>query len=191
VPDVQVVQLTGGRGASNRSLDGPEVTQRAAEMLGATAYYLNTPVIMERSDVAEALREDHSIKKVFELGAQAQIAVAGIGTTIPEASSQYLSGYLSYDELQYLQELGVVGDIYSRFFNIFGQSVLVPSIDPRVISLAWDEIEQIETVLGLAVGRKKTRAILGAIRSGLVDILVTDDISAVEVLRLDWGIPMN
>jgi len=191
LPDAQVVQLTGGVGAPKRSVDGPEMTRRVGEVLGATAYYMNAPVIVESGDVAAALRDDRSIKEVLELGEKTQIAVAGIGTTIAEGSSQYEAGYLSYDELQYLQELGVVGDIYNRFFNIQGQHVSAPAIDPRVMAISWEDIERIDTVLGIAAGSKKIAAILGAIRTGLVDILVTDDITAVEVLRLDRKIPLN
>jgi deoxyribonucleoside regulator len=191
LPDAQVVQLTGGVGAPSRSVDGTEVTRRAGEVLGAAAYYMNAPVIVESGNVAAALREDRTIKEVLELGQKAQVALAGIGTTIPEASSQYEAGYLSFDELQLLQKLGVVGDIYNHYFNIQGQQVSVPSIDPRVISISWEDIARIDTVIGIAAGKLKTTAILGAIRTGLIDILVTDDITAVEVLRLDRYIPLN
>jgi deoxyribonucleoside regulator len=190
LPDVQVVQLTGGVGAPNRGIDGAEVTRKAGESLGAATYYMNAPVIMENSEVAAALRTDHTIKAVLDLGKKTQLALAGIGTINPEASSQYTAGYLSLDELQFLQGLGVVGDIYNRFFNILGQQVLVPSIDPRVIGISWQDLSQIDTVLGIATGRKKTAAILGAIRTGLVDILVTDDVSADNVLHLDEDIPL-
>ncbi|MFZ4572739.1 MAG: sugar-binding domain-containing protein, partial [Bacteroidales bacterium] len=96
----------------------------------------------------------------------------------------------SLDELQFLQGLGVVGDIYNRFFNILGQQVLVPTIDPRVIGITWQDINRIDTVLGIATGREKIAAILGAIRTGLVDILITDDVSAENVLHLDEEIPL-
>ena len=190
LPDVQVVQLTGGVGAPNRGIDGTEVTRKAGETLSAATYYMNAPVIMENGEVAAALRIDHTIKAVLDLGKKTQLAVAGIGTINPEASSQYAAGYLSLDELQFLQGLGVVGDIYNRFFNILGQQVLVPTIDPRVIGITWQDINRIDTVLGIATGREKIAAILGAIRTGLVDILITDDVSAENVLHLDEETPL-
>jgi deoxyribonucleoside regulator len=190
LPAAQVVQLTGGVGSPNRSVDGTEMTRRAAELLSATAFYMNAPVIVESGEVANALQEDHSIKEVLELGQKVEVALAGIGTTDYEGSSQYQAGYLSKEELSYLESLGVVGDIYNRFFNIMGQHVMAPEIDPRVMGIWWENLDQIPNVLGIAAGKKKVAAILGAIRSGLIDILITDDTTAIEVLRLAQKIPL-
>ena len=101
---VKVVQLIGGVGAPYSSIDGPEQVRRSSEMLGAQHYYLNAPMLVDNPDVAAALKEDHSIKEVLELGRQSDIALVGIGSIVPEISTQYHSGYITYENLRELAQ---------------------------------------------------------------------------------------
>jgi deoxyribonucleoside regulator len=185
LPNVKVVQLLGGVGAPYHSIDGPEQVRRAKEMFGAQHYYLNAPMLVDNPEVAAALREDHSIREVLELARQAHVALVGIGSIVPEVSTQYHSGYISYDKLRTLDQQGVVGAICTSFFNLQGEHVPAPWCDDCAIGISWGELSRVPTVIGIATGKRKGPAILGALRSGAVHILVTDDATAEEVLRLD------
>ncbi len=184
LPRVKVVQLIGGVGAPYRSIDGPEQCRRAGEMFGAQHYYLNAPMRVDSPDVAAALREDHSIKEVLELARQADVALVGIGTTVPELSTQFHSGYLTYEDLRQLDKLGVVGAMCMSFFDLEGSPVSVPWLDRSAISVTWDDLERVGTLIGIAGGRRKGSAILGAVRTGAISVLVTDDAAAGELLKL-------
>ncbi len=46
-------------------------------------------------------------------------------------------------------------------------------------------MHEIERVVGVAGGEAKAEAILGALRGGYVNVLVTDDATARKVLALD------
>jgi len=185
LPNVKVVQLLGGAGAPYHSIDGPEQVRRAKEMFGAQHYYLNAPMLVDHPEVAAALREDHSIKEVLQLARQSHVALVGIGSIIPELSTQYHSGYISYDRLRMLDQQGVVGAICTSYFNIKGEHVREPWCEECAIGISWDELCRVPTVIAIAIGKRKAPAILGALRSGVVHILVTDDATAEEVLRLD------
>lgn len=185
LPNVKVVQLIGGVGAPHADIDGPEQVWRAAEVFGAQHYYLNAPMRVDNAGVAAALREDHSIREVLELARQADIALLGIGSIKPEASTQYHSGYITYDELRQLDRMGVAGAICASYFNAAGEHVAVPWFDPCVIGVSWEDLNRAGTVIAVAGGKTKAPAILGAVRSGVVDILVTDDAAAEDVLAQD------
>ena len=51
-----------------------------------------------------------------------------------------------------------------------------------MIGLSLDEIRQIDTVVGIAGGEAKFNAILGAVRGQVIDVLVTDHITAQKLL---------
>ena len=51
-----------------------------------------------------------------------------------------------------------------------------------MIAIEWPQLQKILTLVALASGRAKTHAIIGALRSKLVDILVTDEDTARLVL---------
>lgn len=185
LPNVKVVQLLGGVGAPYRTIDGPEQVRRVGELFGAQHYYLNAPMLVDNPDVAAALREDHSIKQVLELAQKTDIALVGIGPIIPDLSTQYHSGYVTFDDLIRLEKQGVIGAICMSYFDAQGEAVSAPWCDDCSISVSWEDLSRIPTVVGIAGGKRKAPAILGALRSGIIHILVTDDIAAESILKLD------
>ncbi|MBC8336971.1 MAG: sugar-binding transcriptional regulator [Anaerolineales bacterium] len=183
--NVKVVQLVGGVGAPYSSIDGPEQVRRAGEIFGAQHYYLNAPLIVDTPEIAAALREDHSIKEVLELAKQSNIALLGIGPIIPEISTQFHSGYFSFQDIRDLEKLGAIGAICVCFTDIQGNRIYVPWCEDCAISIPWEDLLKIPIKIGIAKGKRKAPSILGAIRSGGIDILVTDDETAEEVLNLN------
>jgi DNA-binding transcriptional regulator LsrR (DeoR family) len=184
LPNVKVVQLIGGVGAPHASIDGPEQVRRAGEMFGAQHYYLNAPMRVDNADVAQALRDDHSVREVLELARRSDLMIVGIGSIVPGVSTQYHSGYISYDELRRLDRMGAVGAICASFFNLGGEPVQVPWFDPCVIAVDWNDLNRCPAVIAVAIGKAKGPAILGAVRSGVVDRLIMDDLAAEAVLAL-------
>jgi DNA-binding transcriptional regulator LsrR (DeoR family) len=182
LPNVKVVQLMGGVGAPYHSIDGPEQVRRAGEMFGAQHYYLNAPMRVDNPDVAAALRQDHSIREVMDLAQQTDVALVGIGPTHPEGSTLYHSGYLTADDLRRLEQGGAVGAICGCFFDPSGRPVDAPWLDSCVIGVSWDDLGRAGTCVAIAGGKHKTSAVRGAVRTGIVDILITDDAVAEGIL---------
>ena len=184
LPRLRVVQIIGGVGAPYRDIDGPEQCRRAGEMFDAQHYYLNAPLLVDSPAVAAALREDHSIKEALELARQADVALVGIGTVVADNSTGHRSGYITTEDLRRLEDLGAVGSICTYHYDICGQPVPAEWITDCAVTVTWDDFTHIGLVIGVASGKAKAAAILGAIRSGILDVLVTDDAAAEEVLAL-------
>ena len=66
--------------------------------------------------------------------------------------------------------------------HINGRRVL-GEVDHRAICLPWEDMANLQNVVGVACGANKTNAILGALRTDLLDVLITDDLTAVAVLK--------
>jgi deoxyribonucleoside regulator len=184
LPNVKVVQLIGGVGAPHATIDGPEQVRRAGEIFGAQHYYLNAPMRVDNTDVAAALREDHTIKEVLELAKHTDVALIGIGSVNPQFSTHFHVGYVSYDELRQLDKLGAAGAMVGFYYNIRGETIPVPWLDPCVIGVTWEDLNQFGTVIGVAAGATKAPAILGAVRTGVLDVLIVDDAAAEGILAL-------
>jgi deoxyribonucleoside regulator len=184
LPNVKVVQLIGGVGAPHATIDGPEQVRRAGEMFGAQHYYLNAPMRVDSAEVARALRDDHSVREVLELAKQTDVALVGIGSIVPGVSTQYHSGYISYEELRRLDRQGVAGAICSSFYNLAGEYVEIPWFNSCIISVDWADLNRFPHVIAVAMGKAKAPAIAGAVRSGVVDRLIIDDQAAEAVMVL-------
>jgi DNA-binding transcriptional regulator LsrR (DeoR family) len=52
----------------------------------------------------------------------------------------------------------------------------------RVIGLNLQDLKKIEIVIGIAAGSDKTAAICGALKGELLNVLITDEITAKAVL---------
>jgi deoxyribonucleoside regulator len=115
------------------------------------------------------------------LGGGADVALVGIGTVDPDLSSLVRAGYLSPDGVAELRRLGAVGDVCARYCDRRG--VAVPAtIDRRIIGVGLPALKAIPTVLGVAGGAVKAESLLGALRGGYLDLLVTDREAAERIL---------
>ena len=180
---VKVVQLVGAMGARNMEYDGHDLVSRIAEKLGAEAYYLNAPYLCQTAEMANSLLETKSIRETISVGKKTDVALLGVGTTLPEHSSFYLAGYITRRELDELRKAGAIGDVCGLHFDINGQPACDDFCD-RLVSIRRHDLLSIPIRLGVAGGQGKMDAILGALRSKYVNVLVTDNTTARMVLEL-------
>jgi DNA-binding transcriptional regulator LsrR (DeoR family) len=90
---------------------------------------------------------------------------------------------LSREQAGELRAAGAVGEIIGNYCDIQGRDVNSP-VPNRLIGLSLEELQRIPAVVAVAAESGKAAAILGALRSGVVRVLVTECRNAFEVLRL-------
>jgi DNA-binding transcriptional regulator LsrR (DeoR family) len=180
---VKVVQLVGAMGAHNMEYDGHDLVARITEKIGGEAFYLNAPYLCQNSEMAKSLLETKSIMEAISVGKKTDVALLGVGTTSPEYSSFYLAGYVTHRELDELRKAGAVGDVCGLHFDINGQPACDDFCD-RLVSIRRQDLLSIPVRLGVAGGEGKAEAILGALRSKYVNVLVTDSAIARKVLEM-------
>lgn len=180
---IQVVQVIGAAGANDPRIDGPDLARQLAERLGGQYFYLNAPLIVEDSYVREGILGDQRIRKTLDLARRANILLVGIGSTNPQYSALLRAGYITEEELHMISSAGAVGDFCGYHIDIHG-TVVETLINKRVVGISLDNVRAIPQVVGVARGLTKAPTILGTLRGGLVNVLVTDDETTREVLRL-------
>jgi DNA-binding transcriptional regulator LsrR (DeoR family) len=173
-PGLKIVQLVGALGTQNSHYDGHWLVQRLAARLGAEAYYLNAPFMVDSPAMVHSLLETSNIHQVIELGKNASLAILGIGSTDPQYSSFYRAGYVPYADLEALLKAGMVGDVCGRHFDIHGNSSNL-DFDRRLVTIDREDLQHIPLRIGIAGGQGKAQAVVGALRAGFINILVTDD----------------
>lgn len=180
---VKVVQLVGAMGARNMEYDGHDLVARITEKLGGEAYYLNAPYLCQSRELAKSLLETKSVRETISVGKKTDIALLGIGSTAPDYSSFYLAGYITRRELDDLRQAGAVGDVCGLHFDLHGQPAC-DEFSERLVSIRRPDLLSIPVRLGVAGGEGKAQAILGALRSKYVNVLVVDSVTARRVLEL-------
>lgn len=180
---IKVVQLVGAIGARNSEYDGHALVSRLAEKLGGEGYYLNAPFLCPNAETASALLKTQSVQETVNLGRQAKVAVVGVGSASPKYSSYYLAGYVPIEEIDTLLKAGAVGDVCGIHFDLQGRDVCLDFCE-RSVTIRKEDLLAIPVRLAVAGGPGKVEPVLGALRGGFINILVTDGITARKVLDL-------
>ena len=182
VGPVHLVTLTGGvdgylqtiLSSKGDAADGEQVT---------TAAVIPAPIHASSPALARALRDEPMIQQVLKHACEVEQAVVGVGTPTADATISQM-GYLTDDDLRLLAQHDVVGDILGQFFDANGVVADIPLHDRRIgVELA--DLKNIPKVIGVAGGVHKAEAILGALRGGFLDVLVTNEIAAKRLLELE------
>lgn len=180
-----VVQTLGGMGDPTVQVHANQLTTRLAKLTGAEAHLLSAPGVAQSREAKLVLLGDTYLRETMELFEKVTLSIIGIGPV--EASSMLAKSgnVFSTRELEAVKDAGGVGDIGLRFFDVDGQPVKMP-LDERVIGMTLDDLSKIDRVIALAGGQSKTLAIHGALKSGVIDLLVTDKFTAERLASDDF-----
>lgn len=178
---VDVVQMIGSVGSIASVIDGPELARRLSAKLGGSYHYLHAPLFLNSSITRDGLMEQPTIVEALQHARAAQVALVGVGTTAPGASSFLRAGHMTEEQVAELRDQGIVGETAGWHFDMQGNADF--SINQRVIALPLHDLKRIPEVVAVACGRAKTRSIVGVLRGGYVKVLATDSVTAQGVLE--------
>jgi deoxyribonucleoside regulator len=180
---VDVVQLMGGLGARDLSIDGTNLAYRLCGKLNGQCHIMPAPLFVRSKTMRDSLLNEPDIRRTLRLALELDIAFVGIGSNYPGANALVRSGYLSKGESGQLLRLGVVGNVLGRQIDVRGNLCPV-ALNDRVVGLDPAELKRIPLVVGVAAGAPKAEAILGAVRGKYINALVTDEAAGLGILRL-------
>ena len=181
MPDVTVVQISGGLGPVGEREHSIELTRRVAQKLGASFRLLQSPGVVSTRAAAQALKSDRQIADTLALAADADIAVVGLGLLLPDTLLLREGTILTEEDVKTLEEAHAVGDVALRYLDADGVPIDL-DISERTIGLTLEQIKKIPRVVGIAGGEEKLDIIRATLRGGILDVLVTDDCAARELL---------
>ena len=159
------------------------IAWRLADLLDATCEQLYCPLIVPDQATRTALLQDRTLRDLLESVSDCDMVLVGLGA-LDSDSPLIRLGYVSQQLLGKLRASGAAGEILGRFYDHDG-TALATDFDGRTLGITLDQLCQIPTVVALAHGPNKVSPMLGALRTGCVDVLITDRWTAESVLVLD------
>ncbi len=173
IPGVIVAPAMGGNASDRPWFQPNEIVRTISNTLGGRPVYLNAPALVSQS-LAEPLRAEPEIREVVSLWDRAKVALVGVGAW-PKPDPSYAAAGFPVDDLALTD---AVGDVAGWSFRLDG-SIVHHSADTRVLlGLTPDQLRAIPHVICFAGSASKARAAIGAARSGLIKVLVTDAATA-------------
>ncbi|MCG7405991.1 sugar-binding transcriptional regulator [Paenibacillus sp. ACRRX] len=177
---LKVVPLVGGMGNDNTEIHANQIAYELSKKLGGKCESLYAPAVVETEDLRNKLIELPHIAAVLEEGQQIDIALVGIGNPFACSTMEQI-GYLNQEVLQELKSLNAVADINSRFINQEGHLCAHP-IHNKVIGMELEQLRAVSLVIGIAMGIHKVDSILAALKGKYVHVLITDELTAAELV---------
>lgn len=179
-----IVQTLGGMGDPSVQTHATQLTTRLARLTGAEPKLLAVQGVISSREAKLLMMADPFVRETIELFGSISVAIVGIGAVEPSELLARSGNIFSSRELADLADAGAVGDISLRFFDARGQAVKTP-LDDRVMGISLGDLAKVDRVIALAGGEKKTIAIAGALRIGIIDTLVTDKFTAQKLIDLN------
>ncbi|MEK1892437.1 MAG: sugar-binding transcriptional regulator [Rhizobium sp.] len=178
-----VVQTLGGMGDPSVQTHATQLTTRLARLTGAEPKLLPVQGVTTSREAKLLMQSDPFVRETMDLFGSITLAIVGVGAVEPSELLARSGNIFSSRELADLADAGAVGDISLRFFDKNGKAVRTP-LDERVIGIPLEDLARVDRVIALAGGLKKTAAIAGALRLGVIGMLVTDKFTAQRLIDL-------
>ena len=177
----QVVQLVGCLNMGGEDMQVMDLLRRLGEYFETRPLALFCPSIVSSPQVKAGLLEDPKIAEVVEAAKRCTIVLAGIGE-LSTTSTLYQQGYISPAWWRTLTESGAVGNMCMNFYNADGEACCPAFQEVTMTTTSLSDLKEIPAVIGIAGGPEKLAAIRGALRSGALNILLTDRDTAEALL---------
>jgi DNA-binding transcriptional regulator LsrR (DeoR family) len=168
VPTCDLVQLTGAV-APEPTVDAQLIVQLSRIAKGRV-FPLHAPFIATDAESARVITIQPGVKNALQRMDLLTTAVLTVGGW--PRSSQLASALADMGELEPLLKLGVAAELGTTLLDSEGREISV--LSDRMIGITTEQLSRVPLKIALGGGEGKRHAVLAALKSGLVDILVTD-----------------
>ena len=181
---VTFVCTIGGSVRAGEHMNPDHICRRLAVRFGGESETLYAPALVADAALRDELYRNDTVKLVLDRARRADAALVGIGD-LSEDSNMVRMGWFSPQEVAEARLSGTIGDIMGYdFIDIYGRSSSA-NMQGRVIGLTTRDLSRIPNVIAVASENTKAAAILGALRTGVINTLATSSTNARTILRLD------
>lgn len=182
IKNLRIVTLNGGL-TTSFYLNPYDVGAKLSSLFRGECYYIHAPAIAASEELCRSFRSDLTVKQALQMAKLANYSLVGIGEMSAE-TTLVSTGYINLADVEILHRKGAVGNIVGQFFNIEG-NIVDCALHKRIIAFPIEELKEMNNVIGVAGGRDKIEAILGALHGNFIKVLITDEETATSIMNLE------
>lgn len=177
--DLTFVQLVGNPIHSDRRKN--PLVQKAAARFAAQSFTLPLPIYVLQPEFIEVAKKEPFYQTALEYYHKLDLLFTGIGTYQSFAVNNYLNDNYGQEIFHGTNKDDIAGMIFGRPYNIEGK--FIPNIENHICGISLDDIRKTPVRFVVVKNRFKTKALLGALRTGMITHLITNAGIAERVLR--------
>ncbi|MCF8008377.1 MAG: sugar-binding transcriptional regulator [Halanaerobiales bacterium] len=174
------VTVLPGRGGLGEKVEiqANTIAAKIAKKIGGKYKLLHIPDDITKESLAMITNEP-SIKKTLDQLLKTNILIHGIGTAEMMSTRRGMDN----KQVRKLKDKGAIGEAFGLYFNQDGKVVY----STASVGLSMENLKEIEKVIAVAGGVKKAKAIISVVSPKYHDVLITDELTAREILKLKGG----
>lgn len=181
--NIEVIQLMGGLGIGDPAIDGPELARKMAKSLGGRYRYLQAPAVVESAEIASHLMNEKHLRDTIDKASQAKVTISSVGSLLDNLSSMERAGYINKEDRISFQVKGAIGHSLARMIDETGKPI-EDTFNERIIGAPIDVMRSAKWAIGIGANPLKAPVFVAAIKDHHYNVLVIDDGTAREMLRL-------
>lgn len=153
-----------------------ELARIFSNKTGYTPFYLPAPAFPISNENKQLFEQTNEYRTVSSLWNELDMVLLGIGTypSVPDQATAARFG-------DKLRKEGAVGMIATYYYDRHGR--FIESENDIVIRIPLEALRKTQVVLVIGSGLEKTHTIIGALKTGLVTHLITDEETALQVIE--------
>lgn len=182
IPGITLLPLMGGWGFGGLAYEVNRLVSTAAAMLHCEFHLMPCPAIVSSRELRSTLMKEPLIEEILHLWEALDLAVFSLGGEVETGSYPQLRKNESV--LPEAKCGGAVGDALGRFMDASGK-ILDIEVHARMVSIPSSVLEEVPVRVGLGGGRAKLRILRAALKSGLINVLVSDATTCETILAME------
>ena len=182
--NVRFVCAIGGTHRSGDSINADHICRQLAKKFGGTSETLYAPAYVDNPTTRAAFLAHNTVSETLKQAKNADFALVGVGDMHENSHMVKLGWFTQQEFAEARLNEGIIGDIGGfDFFKGNGENANTRLRD-RVIGLGTEDLRRIPNVIAVASEERKALALLGALRTGSIDILATSVSCAMALLNM-------
>ncbi len=177
---VRIVPIAGAVGLEGSYTN--YVTKSFADRIGGINYTINVPAVLDSKAEKIVMENVSNTRQIAELARKASVLLVGMSDATRE-SSLGKTGNFSQKEIDSLRNAGVIGNVNLVFIDGAGRHV-PNEVEERIVRiLSPEHMKKVKVRIGIAFGPSKVEVIASALKGGWINVLITDEETAKQVLE--------
>ncbi len=181
--NLKLVELFGAVSYDLGEADMLSIGRKISSKLSGKLYPLPSPIYINDDIARKAIIETPLIKQTLRMIEDCDLIVTGIGSIKGHNLQTLWDNYVEQETQYEIIAKGGVGFILAHFFDRNGQFLEV-DVNDNVIGIRTDTIKE-KKIVAIASGDEKVKAILAALRGGLLDTLISDEETLKKVMAMN------
>lgn len=177
-PDLSFIQLLGQ--PINSDSRKNTLVQLAAQKYGANSFGLPAPLYVLHSNFLKNIQNEPFFQTLDKYYEKLDLTISGLGTFDSFAVNKYMKDNYEKNIFNNIDTSQIAGMIYGRPYDINGN--FLGDFDKCTCGINLQEIKNVPIRFTIVKNRFKTQALIGALRSGIITHLVTNESIAKRVL---------